>query len=101
VPVLPDDKLSALLKVVPASVSLIVVVRRSSASCSTPAAASLRCWGSKVDDVEFDLDVLDVMGKGRRGARVPFGKWMGLALARYLPPAPDTLAARRACGSAP
>jgi integrase len=37
-----------------------------------------------LDDVDFDLDVLHVMGKGRRARSVPFDKRTGLALDRYL-----------------
>lgn len=36
--------------------------------------------GLRVDDVDFDLDVLHVIGNGRRGRSVPFGKRTGLAL---------------------
>lgn len=37
----------------------------------------------KVDDFDFDADVVDVMGKGRRGRALPFGATTGEALRRY------------------
>lgn len=37
----------------------------------------------KVDDFDFDADVLHVMGKGRRGRALPFGATTGEALRRY------------------
>jgi len=41
-------------------------------------------WPAKVDDFDFDADVLHVMGKGRRGRALPFGATTGEALRRYL-----------------
>jgi site-specific recombinase XerD len=40
--------------------------------------------GLKVSDVDFDLDVLLVLGKGRRERALPFGRKSALALDRYL-----------------
>lgn len=41
-------------------------------------------WPVKVDDFDFDADVLHVTGKGRRGRALPFGATTGEALRRYL-----------------
>lgn len=38
----------------------------------------------EVEDIDFDLDVLHVMGKGRKPRAVPFGAKTGQALSRYL-----------------
>lgn len=38
----------------------------------------------KVDDVDLDLDVILVLGKGRRARSIPFGAKTGQAIARYL-----------------
>jgi site-specific recombinase XerD len=40
--------------------------------------------GLKVADVEFDLDVLLVLGKGRRERALPFGRRSAVVLDRYL-----------------
>jgi integrase len=40
--------------------------------------------GAKVADLDFDLDVLLVLGKGRRERALPFGRKTALALDRYL-----------------
>src|SRR6266568_330464 len=37
-----------------------------------------------VDDVDLDLDVIHVLGKGRRSRAIPFGAKTGQALTRYL-----------------
>lgn len=37
----------------------------------------------KVDSFDFDADVVDVLGKGRRGRALPFGATTGEALRRY------------------
>lgn len=42
------------------------------------------CTGLRVADVDFDLQVLVVMGKGRRPRSVPFGVKTGQAIERYL-----------------
>jgi site-specific recombinase XerD len=40
--------------------------------------------GLRVSDVDFDLDVLLVLGKGRRERALPFGRRSAVALDRYL-----------------
>jgi site-specific recombinase XerC len=40
--------------------------------------------GARVADLDFDLDVLLVLGKGRRERALPFGRKTALALDRYL-----------------
>src|SRR4051812_24515285 len=40
--------------------------------------------GLNVTDVDFDNDVVHVLGKGRRPRALPFGQQTGLALGRYL-----------------
>jgi site-specific recombinase XerD len=40
--------------------------------------------GLRVDDVDLDVDVITVLGKGRRVRAVPFGNSTGRALTRYL-----------------
>jgi site-specific recombinase XerD len=40
--------------------------------------------GRAVDDVDFDSDVVHVLGKGRRPRALPFGQQTGLALGRCL-----------------
>jgi hypothetical protein len=40
--------------------------------------------GLRVSDVDFDLDVLLVLGKGRRERALPLGRKASLALDRYL-----------------
>lgn len=42
------------------------------------------CAGLKVSDVDFDLDVAHVLGKGRRERAAPFGRKTAMALDRYL-----------------
>ncbi|GAB3472236.1 tyrosine-type recombinase/integrase [Actinophytocola sediminis] len=37
-----------------------------------------------VDDVDFDLNVINVVGKGRRNRAIPFGSKTAQALARYM-----------------
>ena len=57
--------------------------------------------GLKVSDVDFDLDVLLVLGKGRRERALPFGRKSALALDRYLRAVSGTRTpACRGCGSA-
>lgn len=82
-PVLRDDQLTALLK-----------------SCSTTAFLDRRdtaiirllidtggrlgeVSGMRVDDVDWDADVVHVLGKGRRPRALPFGKKTAEALSRY------------------
>lgn len=38
----------------------------------------------KLDDVDLELDVIHVLGKGKRGRSVPFGAKTGKAITRYL-----------------
>lgn len=40
--------------------------------------------GLKVEDIDFDLNVVTVLGKGRRPRNVPFGNRTGKVLDRYL-----------------
>ena len=40
--------------------------------------------GLTFQDVDFENDVIHVMGKGRRGRALPFGQQTGVALGRYL-----------------
>jgi integrase len=40
--------------------------------------------GLRVDDIDLDLDVAIVLGKGRRQRACPFGKKTSMALDRYL-----------------
>ena len=40
--------------------------------------------GLTLQDVDFENDVIHVMGKGRRGRALPFGQQTGVALGRYL-----------------
>lgn len=40
--------------------------------------------GLAVDDLDFDNDVVHVLGKGRRPRALPFGQQTGLALGRYV-----------------
>jgi integrase len=83
-PVLSDDKLGALLD---ACAGKSFTARRDTAIVRTLLDTGGRLSevaGLGLDDVDFDLDVLHVMGKGRRGRSVPFGKRTGLALDRYL-----------------
>jgi len=40
--------------------------------------------GLTLQDVDLDLDVLAVLGKGRRERTLPFGRRAGEALDRYL-----------------
>ena len=42
------------------------------------------CAGIRVDDVDFDDNVVVVTGKGRRERAVPFGAKSALAIDRYL-----------------
>jgi integrase len=46
--------------------------------------AAAELMGAKVADLDFDLDVLLVLGKGRRERALPFGRKTALALDRYL-----------------
>ncbi|MBW3605479.1 MAG: tyrosine-type recombinase/integrase [Actinobacteria bacterium] len=84
VAVLTDDQLAALLK---ACSGKDFNARRDTAIVRTLLDTGGRLSDVtklQLTDVDFDLDVLHVMGKGRRGRSVPFGKRTGLALDRYL-----------------
>ena len=84
VPVLTDDQLGALLD---ACTGKAFTARRDTAIIRTLLDTGGRLSEVarlKVNDVDFNLDVLYVMGKGRRGRSVPFGRRTGLALDRYL-----------------
>lgn len=84
VAILTDDELVKLLK---AADGTGFVERRDTAilrcyidtGCRLDEIASLR-----VEDVDFDQDVLHVLGKGRRGRNAPFGQKTSEALRRYL-----------------
>jgi Site-specific recombinase XerD len=84
VPVLSDDELRKLLD---ACKGADFDARRDTAvirvfldtGCRLGEIASLT-----VDDVDWDLDVLHVVGKGRRGRSAPFGAKTAEALRRYL-----------------
>jgi site-specific recombinase XerD len=84
VPVLTDEQLAALVK---ACSGTGFNDRRDTAIVRTLLDTGGRLSevaNLRLIDVDFDLDVLHVMGKGRRGRSVPFGKRTGLALDRYL-----------------
>jgi integrase len=84
VPVLTDDQLAALLDACKGEAFI--------ARCDTAIIRTMfdtggrlsEVGGLRLDDVDFDLDVLHVVGKGRRGRSVPFGRRTALALDRYL-----------------
>jgi site-specific recombinase XerD len=84
VPVLTEDQLRALLASCKGKTfenlrdtALIRLFVDTGARCGE--VAPLR-----VDDLDFDADVAQVMGKGRRARAVPFGAKTGEALRRYL-----------------
>lgn len=84
VPVLTDDELRKLLK---AAEGTDFTARRDTAilrvlidgGCRLDELATVT-----LDAVDFDMDVLHVMGKGRRGRAVPFGAKTSEALRRYM-----------------
>lgn len=84
VPILTDDELRRLLE---AAKGTDFVARRDTAilrcfidtGCRLDEIATL-----KLDGVDFEQDVLRVMGKGRRGRNAPFGARTADALRRYL-----------------
>ena len=58
--------------------------------------------GLKLADVDLELDVLLVLGKGRRERALPFGHKAGAALDRYLAPGLATSTPRcPGCGLGP
>jgi integrase len=84
VPVLPDQALAALLKVCGGK---DFYARRDSAlirSFLDTGARLSEITGLTVADVDFDHDVLLVVGKGSRPRACPFGRKTAIALDRYL-----------------
>ncbi len=84
VPILTDDELSRLLAVCKGT---DFDHRRDTAIVRVLMDCGVRLGeisGVKVDDVDWDLDVINVMGKGRRGRAAPFGAKTADALRRYL-----------------
>jgi integrase len=82
--VLSDDQLGALID---ACAGKDFTARRDTAIIRTLLDTGGRLSevaGLKLEHVDFDLDVLHVLGKGRRGRSVPFGRRTALALDRYL-----------------
>ena len=84
VPVIPDDGLRRLLKVCEGKgfearrdTVLIMLLLDTGARRG-------ELVGLKLTDVDLDLDVLLVLGKGRRERALPFGHKAALALDRYL-----------------
>jgi site-specific recombinase XerD len=84
VPVLTDDELRRLLE---AAKGTDFEHRRDTAILRILIETGVRLGeisGLSVEDVDFDQDVLRVMGKGRRGRAAPFGAKTADALRRYL-----------------
>jgi site-specific recombinase XerD len=84
VPVVPDDGLRRLLAV---CAGKDFEARRDTAIITLlldTGARSGEFAGLTLSDVDFDPDVLLVLGKGRRGRALPFGRTAALALDRYL-----------------
>jgi site-specific recombinase XerD len=84
VPILTDEELTALLD---ASKGTGFDERRDTAMLRTfidTGARLSEVVDRHVDDLDLDLNVLIVLGKGRRPRSVPFGKKTALALDRYL-----------------
>ena len=84
VPVLTMDQLRALLA---ACKSNAVLDRRDAAIIRLLVDTGGRLGevaGLTVGDVDFEADVVHVVGKGRRGRALPFGQQTGVALGRYL-----------------
>lgn len=85
VPVLTDDQIAALIKV--AGRGNDFFARRNEAIVRVFFDTGVRISelaGMKVEDVDFDHEVIYVMGKGRRPRAVPFGAKTARALDRYL-----------------
>lgn len=83
-PVLRDDELKRLLKACSGS---DFEGRRDSAMIRLLLDSGIRrgeLVGLSLEDVDFDNDVVHVVGKGRRPRAVPFGHKTGQALDRYL-----------------
>lgn len=84
VPVVADGDLKRLLKVCEGAA---FDARRDTAILRTLLDCGIRLGELtklKVEDVDFDLRVINVFGKGRRSRAVPFGMKTGQALDRYL-----------------
>jgi site-specific recombinase XerD len=84
VPVVPEDGLHRLLAV---CAGKGFEARRDTAIITLlldTGARSGEFAGLRLGDVDFDLDVLLVLGKGRRERALPFGRAAALALDRYL-----------------
>jgi site-specific recombinase XerD len=84
VPVVPEDGLQRLLAV---CAGKGFEARRDTAIITLlldTGARSGEFAGLRLADVDFDLDVLLVLGKGRRERALPFGRTAALALDRYL-----------------
>jgi site-specific recombinase XerD len=84
VPILTDDELARLLAVAKGT---DFEARRDTAILRVLIETGVRLGeisGLTVDAVDFDQDVLHVMGKGRRGRAAPFGAKTADALRRYL-----------------
>lgn len=84
VPVIPDEDLRKLLK---ACDGAGFEDRRDTALFRVMLDTGVRLselTGLQVGDVDFDLEVVQVIGKGGRGRAVPFGPKTGTALDRYL-----------------
>jgi len=84
VPVVPEDALKALFR---ACAGTTFGARRDTALLMLlldTGARRAEMVGLTLDDVDLDLDVLLVLGKGRRERSLPFGTRAGEALDRYL-----------------
>ncbi|HMK62226.1 MAG TPA: tyrosine-type recombinase/integrase [Acidimicrobiales bacterium] len=84
VPVVPDADLKRLFKVCEGTA---FDERRDTAIIRTLFDCGIRLGELtklRMDDIDFDLRVLNVLGKGRRSRSVPFGMKTGQALDRYL-----------------
>jgi Phage integrase family/Pirin C-terminal cupin domain len=84
VSVVPEDGLRRLL---PVCAGKDFEARRDTAIITVPldtGARSGELAGLTLSDVDFDLDMLVVLGKGRRDRALPFGRTAALALDRYL-----------------
>jgi site-specific recombinase XerD len=84
VPILTDDELRRLLEVAKGT---DFEARRDTAILRVLIECGIRLGeisGLSVEDVDWDQDVLQVMGKGRRGRAAPFGARTADALRRYV-----------------
>lgn len=84
VPIVPDDALRRLLDV---CAGKSFESRRDTAAVLLMVDAGPRraeMVGMRLEDVDFDQDVVLVLGKGRRERALPFGRKTSIALDRYL-----------------